>query len=128
MESLNYVRGQVFMSILTLVLIIIIAWAIYFLIKYAKKRKELPDNIRESVGYLKSFGLLAIIIGLLDQLIVLYLIISAIEEAGDITVGIVLNALKASMTPMIYGICIFLFSLLTWLIFDLIFKSKIKSK
>ena len=128
MESLNYVRGQLFMSILTFILIIIIVWAIYILVRFVRKRKELPDNIGEYVRYIKSFGLLAMIIGLLDQLIGLYLIISAIEQAADITAGLVLNALKASMIPMIYGTCIFLFSLLTWLIFDLIFKSKIKSK
>ena len=126
MEALNYVRGQIFMSILTLLLMVITVLVVYFTIQLFRKRNKSIEHVQNKIPYIRVVGLLALVIGMLDQLIGLHVIMKAIEEAGDITAGIVLSAITASMIPLIYSIAIFIFSLCTWLILDITLKSKIK--
>lgn len=114
-------------SILTLILIILIAWCIYHSLLIIKNKRESFHKLRDKIKYLKSIGLFALIIGVLDQLIGLYTIFSAIEEAGDINPGIVFQALKTSMVPLLYAIFIYLSSILIWIILDFILKSKMRN-
>lgn len=117
-----FFTNPLFMGILTLVLIILVAWFIYNIISINKPEKNKKSGIGK-LKYLNSIGLLALVIGTLHQLISWYSIIHAIEEAGDITKGIVLTALKGSMIPLIYGLSIFLLALILWLISNLLVKT-----
>jgi hypothetical protein len=113
------------LSILTLILIILVAWAFYYGLPLLNKQQEISKKAKPMLGHLKSIGLFALIVGVLDQLIGLYSIFANIEEAGDINMSIVLSAFKTSMLPFIYGLSIYLFALLIWFLFDLHLKSKI---
>lgn len=119
--------SPVFTGILTLVLIILLVWFIYYIIPVLKNTKEKFGNLKGKLKHLKLIGLFGLITGVLSQLISMYSIISAIEEAADITPGMVISALKISMIPMIYGISIYLLSLIFWIISDMLLKTKIKN-
>lgn len=113
-------------SILTLVLIILIAWAIFHSLLLFKNQRKSFHKSRDNIKYLKSIGLFALVIGVLDQLIGLYTIFSNIEEAGDINPRIVFEALKTSMVPLLYAIFIYLSSIIIWIILDFLLKAKIR--
>lgn len=113
------------LSILTLILIILMAWALYYGFPLLKKQQEIFKKAKPKLGHLKSIGLFALIVGVLDQLIGLYSIFANIEEARDISMSIVLSAIKTSMLPFIYGLSIYIFALLIWIPFHLHLKSKI---
>jgi hypothetical protein len=120
-------NSPVFTGILTLVLIILFVWFIYYIIPVLKNATEKFSNLKGKLKHLKSIGLFGLITGVLFQLISIYSIISAIEEAGDINPGLVISSLKISMIPMIYGIAIYLLSLILWIISDMLLKKKTKS-
>lgn len=113
------------LSILTLILIILVSWAFYYGLPLLKKQQEVFKKAKSMLGHLKSIGLFALIVGVLDQLIGLYSIFADIEEARDINMSIVLSAIKTSMLPFMYGLSIYLFALLIWIPFHLHLKSKI---
>lgn len=102
--------NPIFMGILTLVLTILLVWCFYNLSLVLRNLSYDSELMQSKLKHLTSIGLFALIIGILDQLISLYSIISAIEEAGDINPGIVISALKVSMVPLIYGVGIYLLS------------------
>ncbi|RLD64408.1 MAG: hypothetical protein DRI95_10660 [Bacteroidetes bacterium] len=113
-------------SILTFVLIILFAWAIFHSFPLFKNQKKSYNRSRDKIKYLKSIGLFALVYGVLDQLIGLYSIFFAIEKAGDINARIVFQALKTSMIPLLYAIFIYLSSILMWIILDFFLKIKMK--
>ena len=120
-------NGLLFLSILTLALITLIVWAIYYGLPIVRKQTDLLPKAKAKIKHLKSIGLFALIMGVLQQLTSLYSIYSAIEEAADINMSIVLSALKISMIPLIYGLIIYLISLIIWVIMDLSLKSQINN-
>ena len=120
-------NGLLCLSILTLTLITLIVWAIYYGIPVFRKQVDLLPKAKAKIKHIKSIGLFALIMGVLHQLTSLYSIYSAIEKAADINMSIVLNALKTSMIPLIYGLIIYLISLLIWVIMDLSLKSQINN-
>jgi biopolymer transport protein ExbB/TolQ len=108
--------GPLFMGILSFLLLIVIIFAISIFIKMYSE-KELEDNkLRQQLSYIKSVGLFAAITGILGQLIGLYSAFVAIESAGDVAPAMVFGGLKVSMITTLYGIVIYLFSLLLWFI------------
>jgi len=115
-----------FMGIITLILLVLLAWFVYHSISIKKAGKNKEQGIGK-LKFLNSIGLLALVLGTLHQLISWYSIIHAIEEAGDITFNIVLTALGNSMVPLIYGLSIYLLALILWLISNLLFNQKQQS-
>jgi biopolymer transport protein ExbB/TolQ len=59
------------------------------------------------------------ITGILGQLIGLYMAFVAIEQAADISPAIVAGGLKVSMITTLYGVFIYLFSILLWFLLSL---------
>ncbi|MEZ4839984.1 MAG: hypothetical protein R2821_00290 [Flavobacteriaceae bacterium] len=115
--------SPIFMGILTLLLTVLIVWFIYISISYNKPAKNNESN-RNKIKYLKSIGLFALVIGVLHQLIAWYNIIYEIEQAADINAAIVITALKTTMVPLIYGVLIYLLSLIFWFAINLFFVEK----
>ena len=115
-----------FMGIITLVLLVLLAWFVYYSISIKKAEKNKEQGIGK-LKFLNSIGLLALVLGTLHQLISWYSIIHAIEEAGDISFNIILTALGNSMGPLIYGLSIYLLALILWLISNLLFNQKQQS-
>jgi hypothetical protein len=106
--------GTLFMSILTILLVIMIAWYIYHLVVVFYSKALSFETVLRRMGYGKSIGLFAMITGIFGQLIGLYEAFSAIEKAGDISPALVYAGIKVSMITTLYGITIYLTSILIW--------------
>jgi len=120
--------GTLFMSILTILLVIMITWILYhFIAGYNSKESNL-EIVRRRMGYGKSIGLFAMITGIFGQLIGFYEAFSAIENAGDISPGLVYGGIKVSMITTLYGISIYLISLMLWFAASIFIERKLEKK
>ena len=117
MKDLFYMGGPPFMGLLTLLFLAMLAWFVVQLL--AIRKGDYPDaqGALRQLSYGKSIGLFAMITGILGQLIGLYQAFQAIEGAGDVSPAMVMGGLKVSMITTLYGIIIYLISLLIWFLF-----------
>jgi len=120
MFQLFKMGGPLFMGILTGVLFIILVLAIVHLLIIVRKDFKNLDETRKRLKYLRSFGLLAFVIGILGQMIGLFSAFTAIEQAMDVSPAIMAGGLKVSMITPMYGMVIFVISYIFWLVIDYI--------
>jgi hypothetical protein len=120
--------GYEFMSVLTLLLIITTAWIIYqFVIGYNSKQPN-QEKILRKIGYGKSMGMFALATGFLGQMIGLTGMFEAIRSATSaIDPRLIYDAIRVTTISAMYGVLIFLFSLLLWFIASIIIENKIKN-
>jgi len=118
--------GSLFMSILTILLVIIVAVAVYFAVSIANGKAADKEGFRYQLRYIKSLGLFTMITGILGQMIGLFSAFIAIEAAGDISPGMIAGGLKISMITSLTGVVIFLISLTIWFLLDLWYQKTIK--
>lgn len=111
--------GSLFMSILTILLVIVVAVSVYFVVTITSGKAKEKANFRHQLKYVKSIGLFTMITGILGQLIGLMDAFGAIEEMGDISPAIMAGGLKISMITTLTGIVIYLISIIIWFLLDL---------
>jgi len=116
------------MGILTALLAVLLAVIVYFTTSIASGNAAGKLNFRHQLTYLKSIGLFIMITGILGQLIGLMSAFKAIERVGDISPPILVGGLKISMITTLYGILIYLFSILVWFLLDLWYHQKSAAK
>ncbi len=126
MANLFYMGGPLFMGILTTLLVVMLAISIYFLISIASGKASDRPNFRHQLTYVKSVGLFTMITGILGQLIGLLEAFKAIEQVKDISPALLAGGLKVSMITTLYGILIYLFSILIWFLLDLWYNHSTK--
>lgn len=118
MKHFFYTGGPLIMGTITVILIVMIAWAIYhFLPVLTNKETDLAKALSR-LKYIKTIGTFGMVSGFLGQLIGLYQVFDFLEVHGDLSQSLIGGGLKVSLIPAIYGILIFLLSLLFWMIFD----------
>lgn len=106
------------MGTITVILIVMIAWAIFhFLPVLINKETDLKKSLSR-LKYIKTIGTFGMVSGFLGQLIGLYQVFDFLEKYGDLSQSLIGGGLKVSLIPSIYGILIFLLSLLFWMVFD----------
>jgi len=129
MKELFYRGGAEFMGALTILLVLTSVWIIYhFIIAYHSKQTNQEKHLRR-IGYGKIMGLCALVVGICGQMLGLYSMFHIIEERTEtgleLTSEMTMGAIKVTMIVTIYGILIYLFSLLLWFITStLITKNK----
>ena len=64
-------------------------------------------KVKTSLGYLKSIALLALIVGVLGQMIGLYDAFDAIAQAGEVSQALLAGGLRVSSITTIYGLLSF---------------------
>ena len=111
--------GTLFMSILTILLVIVIAVSVYYAIVIASGKSREKESFRHQLTYIKSLGLFTAITGILGQLIGLFMAFTAIEAAQDISPALLAGGLKVSMITTLTGIVIYLLSIAIWFLLDL---------
>lgn len=124
MKNLFYMGGPFFMGILTIVLIVMFAWTIYHILPVLLNKEIHFVKKAAKLKHTKTIGTFGLVTGILGQLIGLFSAFDAIEQAGNINGGILAGGLKVSSIVTIYGILIFLLSLLLWFICDNILTAK----
>ena len=107
------------MGILTVLLVVLLAVSVYFFIAIASGKSGEKENFKHQLSYVKSIGLFTMITGILGQLIGLLSAFQAIEEVGDISPALLAGGLKVSMITTLYGVFIYLFSIVIWFLLDL---------
>ena len=125
LDNLFHQGGPLFMGILTILLLILLATAVIFAINISNGKAQDSKGFMHRLTYLKSMGLFTMITGILGQLIGLLMAFGAIERAGDVSPQMIYGGLKISFYTTIYGILIYLFSILIWFILDLWFHKKL---
>jgi len=124
MKDLFYMGGTLFMSILTILFVLMLAYSVFSLISILNSKNGEVLKIRSRLVYIKSIGLFSIITGIFGQLIGLYMAFSAIEKAADISPAMIFGGLKVSMMTTLYGFIIYLISILIWLVLDMLASKK----
>jgi hypothetical protein len=124
MKNLFYMGGPLFMSCLTILLIVMVIWIVYHFVAFYMVKKVDNEKTLRYLAYGKSIGLFSLVFGILGNLIGLYMAFSAIEQAGDIAPVLVYGGLKVSIITTLYGIFIYLLSLLLWFITSIIVEKK----
>jgi biopolymer transport protein ExbB/TolQ len=119
--------GSLFMSFLTILLVIIVAVSVYFAIVIANGKAKDKTNFIHQLKYVKSIGLFTMITGILGQLIGLFMAFTAIEVAEDISPAILAGGLKVSMITTLTGTFIYLISILIWFLLDLWYQKTTSS-
>ncbi|TNE30699.1 MAG: hypothetical protein EP346_03060 [Bacteroidetes bacterium] len=115
MMELFYMGGPLFMGILTFIFIAMIVIAVINGIPFLKGKYSDLDEGRRKLAYIKDAGLLALVIGVLGQLIGLFSAFKAIEMSMmDISPAMLAGGVKVSMITTIYGLVIYALSLLIW--------------
>jgi hypothetical protein len=118
MFSLFIEGGVLFMSILTIIALFVFSVAIINAIPIFTNKVADVGITRHKLGYIKSLGLLALVFGLLGQLIGLYAAFQAIEAMGEIPPAMLASGLKVSSISSLYGMIIFILAYLIWFLLD----------
>lgn len=114
MMDLFYMGGPLFMGVLTIIFVVMISVAIIQGKPIYSKGIVDEQTIRK-IGYVKSVGLFALIIGMLGQLIGLFSAFGSIELGlVPITPELLATAFKISMITTLYGVVIYAISYLIW--------------
>lgn len=120
--------GTHFMSVLTILLIITTTWIIYHFIFAYTARPTTPKKILRKLSYGKTMGLFTMIVGITGQMNGLYAMFTVIEtrtkQGLEIRPEIVFGGIKVTMIVTIYGILIYLFSLVLWFVATILIEKK----
>lgn len=120
MKDLFFMGGPLFMSTLTILLIVMIFWILYHFVRYYSSSETDRLETLRKLKYGRSIGLFALVTGILGQLVGFYAAFAAIETASDISPTIMAAGLKISLITTLYGIVIFLLSILLWFVTSII--------
>ena len=129
MKDLFITGGPFFMWVLTILLIIAVAWIIFhFIVAYSSKKSDKATFLRK-LGYGKSIGLFALVTGILGQMFGLFVFFSILEEGAAKAIhyapSVIYRGLEVTVIVTIYGTLIYLLSLLLWFVTSFIIEKKI---
>lgn len=109
MFELFKMGGPLFMSLITIVFLSGMVVAVRSLISI---NTGATASTKINIGYVRSLGLLALVLGVLGQLIGLYSAFVAIEEMGAVSPALLAGGLKVSSITTIWGLICYALSLL----------------
>ena len=124
MSELFYKGGPLLMSILTLLLVMMVVWTAYHLITGLNNSGKKRETVLRKLSYGKSIGLFALIFGIFYQLKGIYHAFTVLQEAGDISPSLVYAGIKISLIGTLYGIGIYLLSVILWLVASMMMEKK----
>ena len=120
-----FIQGGVqFMSLLTLELLALTAIAIVTAIRVLSFDPSKTETIESNLNYIKSVAILALVTGILGQLIGLYSAFDFISQQGSVSQDILARGIKVSSITTLYGLTIFIIGQLVWLGLDMTFRKK----
>lgn len=108
------------MSILSIVFLAMIITAVVNGVPIFSGKVLNVEQTRYRLGYIKSLGLLAVVLGLLGQMIGLFMAFEAITEMGEVSQAMLAGGLRVSSITTIYGLIIFVIAYLIWFVLDLL--------
>ncbi len=112
--------GALFMGIVTIFGLLMLFHAVKSTIKIVLKK----DYSGKGLVYILLFGSMAFILGVLGQAIGMFEAFAAIQEAGDISPGLIAGGFRVSMIAPLYGAFYFIISIPIWVVL----REKVKNK
>ncbi len=136
MKDLLYKGSFGGIGILSILFLVIVIWSIYLLIMIII-RKDL-QRLLLKINTIKSIGFFTFIMSILWQLIDFYQILAIvsktkyaspdhISETENISLSFVTGGLKVTTIGIIYGLIIYIISILLWIALGLIIEHKLNS-
>lgn len=128
MKNVFITGGLHFMATLTLLLIINVAWYVYYFIAAYNSKDTDNSKALRKLSYGKTIGLFSLTTGIMGQLMGLMSAFHAVGEAAangiKIQPELVFGGIRVSAIVTIYGILIYLLSLVLWFVATLIIEKK----
>ena len=106
--------GWEFMSVLTFLLLLALALIVVILIQLFIKRPQNMIKIKNNLNHLQSLGLFSLVVGILGQLIGLYVELKYLSEVRVPSADIIYGGIKISMDPTLTGVSIFVICWAFW--------------
>lgn len=113
MFELFFMGGIEFMTVLTIMFLTALLFCALAASDIFSKGLR-TEQVNSKLEYVKFFGLLALVTGVLGQMIGLYSAFTAIAEAGQVSQAVLAEGVKASSITTIYGLIIFVITRLLW--------------
>lgn len=116
--ELFYRGGPLFMSLVSLAGLLAFGLIVYILIDMAKGKSVSKSTLKN----IPIAGSLAFVLGILGQAIGLYDAMGAIQAAGDVSPALVAGGFQVSMIAPLYGLVIFVLTLIIYLAINLTYS------
>lgn len=113
MFELFFMGGIEFMTVLTIMFLTALLFCALAASDIFSKGLR-AEQVNSKLEYVRSFGLLALVTGVLGQMIGLYGAFIAIEEVGQVSQAMLAGGVKVSSITTIYGLIIFVITRLLW--------------
>jgi len=114
MLHLFYEGGILFMSILTLLLLVLLSISVYYGTLIFTSGTIQNDLVHHRITYIKSIGHLSFVVGIFGQLLGMYEGFSKIQMVGKISQALLVAGIRISMITTLYGMIILILSYLIW--------------
>ncbi|WP_170148118.1 MotA/TolQ/ExbB proton channel family protein [Marinoscillum furvescens] len=114
MFELFVMGGPLFMGLITLTFLIALIVATVNAFAIFGGGEEAAKGLLR-LSYVKSIGLLALVLGVLGQMIGLYSAFEAIQEMGSVSPAMLAGGLKVSSITTIWGLICYVLCLLVYL-------------
>lgn len=116
MFNFIYESSPLTISLITIIFLIILIISYVNGMPVIKNTNQNLELQRTRISYIKSLGQLALVIGILGQLLGLYSSFSAMSTlVGGISSQILVDGLKVSTISTLYGMIIYIIAYLIWL-------------
>lgn len=111
----HLIQGGIWFTIPIFILyaVVLVMTMFLFFRMTPEKKNQKARPVAETILFLGSFAFLW---GVLGQVIGIMQAMDAIQEAGDISVGLIAGGFKVSLIAPVYGFVLFIFSFLVWFI------------
>jgi len=116
MLSYFFEGGPIFMGMLTIVLLVILVITVVNGIPLITGKTTSSERHLKRMGFIKSLGLFALVLGMLGQFLGLFQSFEVIGSGMNISPEIMARGVKVSMLSSIYGMIIFLIAYLLWFV------------
>lgn len=118
--------GWEFMSLISLLALVMLFFSVKAgaAIYSSSSLKKAPPA---SLYYVRFFGMLALVMGILGQILGLYAAMEYIATKGDIPQQAMAGGIKVSSITTLYGFVVFLLAHLIWFGLDFTFRKKAQS-
>ena len=120
MKELFVAGGSAFMGVLTLLFLGLIVWNVFYFLAFFRSDEKSGTWLQGRFKIGKDIGLFALVVGVMGQMVGLFTAFDYIQGVEFIQSSILAGGLKVSMIPTLYGMIIFLVSLLLYFATSLI--------
>ncbi len=120
MFSLFNEGGPLFMTLISLAGLT----ALGLTVKIFTDKATGKQSVKYTPGSILVAGSLSFMLGILGQAIGIYQALIAIQAAGDVSPAIIFGGFKVSMIAPMYGLIIFVITLIIWLMLAFLYPKK----